>query len=179
MYGPAVMPMQPDGIWQSPYNGEKWTKSTGEDQHRRAIYTYWKRTSPYPSFISFDAAIREVCLSRRIRTNTPLQALTTLNDPVYLEAAQSLTKKLVTQHGMDAGSIVKEAYLRAAGRPVDDKRLAVLLRLYEETLIRMRKDPDKACEMAGAQDAYNRPETAAMVVVNNAILNLDEVLTKN
>jgi hypothetical protein len=179
MYGPAVMPIQPDGIWQSPYNGEKWTKSTGEDQHRRAIYTYWKRTSPYPSFISFDAAIREVCLSRRIRTNTPLQALTTLNDPVYLEAAQSLTKKLVTEHGTDAGKIVKEAYLRAAGRPVDDKRLAVLLRLYEETLIRMRKDPDKACEMSGAQDAYNRPETAAMVVVNNAILNLDEVLTKN
>jgi hypothetical protein len=179
MYGPGVMPMQPDGIWQSPYNGDKWTKSTGEDQHRRAIYTYWKRTSPYPSFISFDGSAREVCLSRRIRTNTPLQALTTLNDPVYLEAAQSLTKKLVTQHGMDAGRIVKEAYLRAAGRPVDDKRLAVLLHLYEETLIRMRKDPEKTCEMAGLQDAGNTPETAAMVVVNNAILNLDEVLTKN
>ena len=179
MYGPAVMPMQPDGIWQSPYNGEKWTKSTGEDQHRRAIYTFWKRTSPYPSFISFDAAAREVCLSRRIRTNTPLQALTTLNDPVYLEAAQRLAFALFREYGSDPVRIVQEAYLRATGRPIDGKRQAVLIRLYEETLMRMRKDPEKTCEMTGLQDANNKPETAAMVVVNNAILNLDEVLTKN
>ncbi|MCK5103050.1 MAG: DUF1553 domain-containing protein, partial [Cyclobacteriaceae bacterium] len=80
MYGPSVMPYQPDRIWNSPYSGVKWKKSEGEDQYRRALYTYWKRTSPYPSMELFDVMAREVCTSRRINTNTPLQALVTLND---------------------------------------------------------------------------------------------------
>jgi hypothetical protein len=84
MYGPSVMPFQPDGIWRSPYNHDAWRISKGEDQFRRAIYTYWKRTAPYPSMITFDGGAREVCITRRIRTNTPLQALTTLNDSAYL-----------------------------------------------------------------------------------------------
>ncbi|WP_332911144.1 DUF1553 domain-containing protein [Algoriphagus boritolerans] len=93
MYGPSVKPHQPEGIWQTVYNGESWTESEGEDKYRRGIYTFLKRTSPYPSFITFDAASREVCLSKRLVTNTPLQALVTLNDPVYLEAAKNLGKK--------------------------------------------------------------------------------------
>src|SRR5690606_28966627 len=92
MYGPGVKPHQPEGIWQTVYNGQSWKESEGEDAHRRGIYTFLKRTSPYPSFITFDAASREVCLSRRIVTNTPLQALVTLNDPVYLEAAYYLAE---------------------------------------------------------------------------------------
>ena len=88
MYGPSVMPYQPGGIWLSPWNGSTWDKSTGEDQYRRGIYTYWKRTAPYPSMMSFDGASREVCTARRIRTNTPLQALVTLNDSVYIEASR-------------------------------------------------------------------------------------------
>jgi hypothetical protein len=79
MYGPSVMPYQPDGVWMTVYSGESWATSTGEDQFRRGLYTFLKRTSPYPSFISFDASSREVCLVDRIRTNTPLQALTTLS----------------------------------------------------------------------------------------------------
>ena len=98
MLGPSVMPMQPDGIWQSPYAGETWMPSTGEDRHRRALYTYWKRTAPYPSMVTFDSPSREFCQSRRIRTNTPLQALVTLNDPVYIEAAQALATYM-QQHG--------------------------------------------------------------------------------
>ena len=90
MYGPSVRPPQPDGIWQSPYNGDKWVTSEGENRHRRSLYTYWKRTAPYPSMITFDAPSREFCQSRRLITNTPLQALVTLNDPVYLEAAANL-----------------------------------------------------------------------------------------
>ena len=89
MYGPSVMPVQPDGIWQSPYDGESWKQSTGEDLHRRALYTYWKRTAPYPSMVTFDSPSREFCQLRRLRTNTPLQALVTLNDPVYVEAARA------------------------------------------------------------------------------------------
>ena len=98
MYGPSVMPVQPAGIWQSPYDGETWKQSTGEDAHRRALYTYWKRTAPYPSMVTFDSPSREFCQLRRLRTNTPLQALVTLNDPVYVEAAQNLADYMQT-HG--------------------------------------------------------------------------------
>src|SRR5690606_7318746 len=88
MYGPSVMPWQPDGLWNSPYSSSKWVTSKGEDQYRRALYTYWKRTAPYPSMVTFDGASREFCSVQRIRTNTPLQALVTLNDSVYLESAK-------------------------------------------------------------------------------------------
>ena len=83
MFGPSVMPFQPDGIWASPYDGRKWEQSKGDEIYRRAIYTYWKRTGPYPTQINFDGTAREVCTSRRIRTNTPLQALNLLNDSTY------------------------------------------------------------------------------------------------
>lgn len=95
MFGPSVMPWQPTGIWLSPWNGQYWINSKGEDQYRRAVYTYWKRTAPYPSMISFDGAAREVCSSRRIRTNTPLQALVTLNDSVYLEASRNFAYRML------------------------------------------------------------------------------------
>ncbi len=94
MYGPGVMPYQPEGIWASPYGNEKWVQSQGEDRYRRAVYTYHKRTSAYPSMLTFDGTSRNVCTARRIRTNTPLQALVTLNDPVYVEAAQALAKRM-------------------------------------------------------------------------------------
>ena len=94
MYGQSVMPFQPEGIWRSPYNGAKWEKSKGEDQNRRALYTYWKRTAPYPTMITYDGGAREVCVTRRIRTNTPLQALTTLNDSAYFVMARSFAFKM-------------------------------------------------------------------------------------
>ena len=90
MFGPSVMPYQPEGVWKVISSNAKWIISEGENTYRRAIYTYWRRTSPYPSMMSFDSNSREVCVSRRINTNTPLQALVTLNDPVYIEAANAL-----------------------------------------------------------------------------------------
>ena len=92
--GPPVMPPQPEGVWQVVYNGSKWETPPGDDRYRRALYTYWRRTSPYPSFMTFDASSREVCTARRVVTNTPLQALVTLNDPVYFEAARALAKRM-------------------------------------------------------------------------------------
>jgi hypothetical protein len=83
--GESVMPPQPDGIWNVVYSNHKW-ETMPEDKYRRGLYTFWRRTTPYPSMVSFDSPSREFCVSRRIRTNTPLQALITLNDPVYLEA---------------------------------------------------------------------------------------------
>ena len=99
MYGPPVMPPQPEGIWQSVYSNAKWETATGEDRYRRAIYTYWKRTSSYPSMITFDMPSREVCTMRRIPTNTPLQALVTLNDEAYVECAAGLADRMVAEGG--------------------------------------------------------------------------------
>jgi Protein of unknown function (DUF1553) len=179
MYGPSVMPYQPGGIWLSPWNGQSWEKSTGEDQYRRAIYTYWKRTAPYPSMLSFDGSAREVCVSRRIRTNTPLQALTTLNDSAYLEASRLLAYRLIKTNGNDYPQIIRQAYERATGFPISDQKQQILVRLYGEALQKFKADKEKTCEMIGVQDEHNNAETAAMVVVTNAILNLDEVITKN
>ncbi|MBC8128311.1 MAG: DUF1553 domain-containing protein, partial [Gloeobacteraceae cyanobacterium ES-bin-144] len=94
MHGPPVFPPQPEGIWSSIYNGAKWKESTGEDRFRRGIYTYQKRTSGYPGFLTFDAPSRDLCSARRLTSNTPLQALVTLNDPAYIEAAQGFAKRM-------------------------------------------------------------------------------------
>src|SRR5690606_28113738 len=99
MFGPGVMPPQPPGVWNSPYNSREWVTSEGEDRYRRAVYTYWKRTAPYPSMVSFDAPSREFCVSQRNQTNTPLQALVTLNDPVYVEASRALARRMAAAGG--------------------------------------------------------------------------------
>ena len=97
MGGPPVMPPQPPGVWNSVYNDSKWVDATGPDRYRRAIYTYIKRTSGYPSFLTFDASEHDVSLARRIPTNTPLQALVTLNDPVYQEASEALALRMMKE----------------------------------------------------------------------------------
>jgi hypothetical protein len=94
MFGPSVFPFQPEGIWNIPFSSDRWTMSEGEDRFRRGLYTFWRRTSPYPSFMTFDATSREFCTVRRVRTNTPLQALTLLNDPVSFEAARALAVRM-------------------------------------------------------------------------------------
>ena len=100
MFGPSVMPWQPAGIWLSPYSGQFWVNSKGEDQYRRAVYTYWKRTAPYPAMESFDASAREACLARRINTNTPLQAFVTLNDSFYLDASRHFAYRMIEKAGL-------------------------------------------------------------------------------
>ena len=110
MYGPSVFPFQPPGIWNMPYNSDKWTTSEGEDRHRRSLYTFWRRTSPYPSFMTFDATSRELCTVRRVRTNTPLQALTGLNDEAFFEASRALALRVGTSRLASARS-----GLRASG----------------------------------------------------------------
>ncbi len=179
MYGPSVMPYQPKGIWQSPWNGQDWVLSKGEDQYRRAVYTYWKRTSPYPSMMNFDGSARDLCNARRIRTNTPLQALTTLNDSAYLDIARHFAFRLKKIYGDNYRTIIQEAYRSATGLPVGEQKSKVLTELYLDALQRFRKNKDKACEMVGLEGEHNNPETAALVVVTNVILNLDEVIMKN
>ena len=100
MGGPPVMPPHPPGVWNSVYNRDKWIDATGANRYRRAIYTFVKRTSGYPSFLIFDGSDRATSLARRIPTNTPLQALVTLNDPVYDEAAQALAMRVTRDVGI-------------------------------------------------------------------------------
>jgi hypothetical protein len=95
--GPSVFPPQPDGIWDNPYSNARWVTSTGEDRYRRGLYTFIRRTSPYPSLMTFDATSREVCTVRRVRTNTPLQALATMNDEAFFEAARALASRMLSE----------------------------------------------------------------------------------
>ncbi len=180
MYGPGVKPWQPQGIWMSPYNGDSWKKSEGEDQYRRAVYTYWKRTAPYPSMITFDGVGREVCTSRRIRTNTPLQALTTLNDSAYLDLSRQFAYRILNEtRSNDVKNCISRGYEIIMYRPVAPQKLEALVRLYNRAFDEFKNDPDKTCGIIGVNDAHNNPATAALVVVASALLNLDEVMTKN
>lgn len=172
MYGPSVMPYQPKGIWLSPWNGQDWKRSEGQDQYRRAIYTYWKRAAPYPSMMTFDGTSREVCTARRIRTNTPLQALVTLNDSVFVEASEHLVTTL-KRKSADKQEIIKEAYQQITGRPIAQDKLQVLYQFYES----ISNDKNGIAKTVSMKS--ENQETKAMTLVINSILNLDEVLTKN
>lgn len=178
--GPSVFPYQPKGIWQSPYNGEVWRQSTGGDQYRRALYTFWKRTAPYPSMISFDATSREGCTARRILTNTPLQALVTLNDSAYIDLDRHFAARMQRQAPGNPARQIDKGYEDIFYRPIEPAKLNVLLNLYDNARRRFGASPDDACEMGGGTgDHPATPDYAALTVVANALLNLDEVITKN
>lgn len=180
MYGPSVMPYQPDGIWASPYDGRSWVKSEGEDQYRRAIYTYWKRTGPYPSFINFDGTAREVCTSRRIKTNTPLQALTLLNDSTYWDISVQFAKQLMKDQPSAIKDKIGKGYKIATGVPINEYKIRILENLYLNTLQQLSNDQKRVAKMlADSRTEKQDAELAALAVVTNAILNLDEVITKN
>ena len=179
MFGPSVMPYQPQGIWLSPWNGQDWLASTNGEQYRRALYTYWKRTAPYPSMITFDGAAREVCTARRIRTNTPLQALVTLNDESFLDAARHLAYRMQKEAAKDLNDQIRAGYRMMMYKPISEEKLNTLKKLYQEAYTKLKNDKEKTCEMIGVDDEHNNPETASLVVVANAMLNLDEWITKN
>ena len=174
MYGKGVMPYQPDRVWQSVYSGETWEQSQGEDQYRRAVYTFQKRTSPYPSMMMFDGSSREVCVVQRVRTNTPLQALVTLNDPVFVEAASRLADQ--SPHEKKTLDRIAWMYERAMFRPAPVEKLEPLVDLYTRSLTAYRSDPLAAEKVMACRSA--EPSDAALRLVALAILNLDEFLTK-
>lgn len=183
MYGPPVKPPQPKlGLAAAFGSGTDWETSSGEDRHRRALYTTWRRSNPYPSMATFDAPNREVCLVRRERSNTPLQALVTLNDPVYIEAAQALARKMFVA-GKTPDEKARDGFLRCASRPPTDEERRGLVDLFSKTLARFQADPAKANELAtkplgDAPKDMDIAELAAWTVVGNVLLNLDEMLMK-
>lgn len=173
MGGIGVMPPQPDGVWQSPYSGEKWIESKGENRYRRAVYTYIKRTATYPSFVTFDAGSREVCLINRITTNTPLQALITLNDPVYLEAAYNLASKYKEDEFID--NSIKNMYLESTYKVIDQTTLDTLTELYANSINQFKNNPELINDFL--ELGKTQINHAALTLVANAIMNLDEFLT--
>lgn len=174
MFGPSVMPYQPEGVWQVVYNGGAWNLAEGEDAYRKAIYTYWRRTSPYPSMMSFDSNSREFCVSRRINTNTPLQALVTLNDPVYVEAANALAS-LTESYSDDVDEQIKYAFQKALLRVPSTSEMDVMKGLYSGVNLGSENFDEMKLEIA----SVNRETLKTrMSVVANAILNLDEFVTR-
>jgi hypothetical protein len=182
--GPSVFPPQPDGLWQAAFNGERtWSTSTGEDRYRRGLYTFWRRTIPYPSMTTFDAPSRETCSARRSRTNTPLQAFVTMNDPVYVEASQALARRIIREGGGTPAERAAFALRLCLVRPPADEQIAALVELYETELAHYQSDAAAAAKLATdplgpLPEGTEAAEAAAWTVVANVLLNLDGVLMR-
>ncbi len=170
--GPSVMPPQPDGVWQVVYSSARWKPTKDEEKYRRGLYTYWKRTTPYPSMIAFDSPSREFCVSKRIRTNTPLQALVTLNDTVFIEAAQELGTWMQNEGHGDLTSTIKKGYQKALLSYPDKEELSILIDLYHEA-------SQPKIKLVSEKEEIEQVGLEPLTVVANAILNLDAFLTKS
>jgi hypothetical protein len=129
--------------------------------------------------VTFDGIARNVCTARRIRTNTPLQALTTLNDSAYIDMARHFAYRLQHEAGNEITRQIKKGYEVATYHAIDSKSLHALLDLYNAAFAKFKNNADKTCEMVGVMSNHTNAETAALIVVTNAILNLDEVIMKN
>ncbi len=180
--GPSVKPYQPDGLWRE-LADTKYVRSRGADLYRRSLYTFWKRTVAPPEMMTFDAAGREACTVRRARTNTPLQALTLMNDVTYVEAARVLAQRVMREAGPTPEARLTLAFRLATARPPRPAELRVLVGNFEGHLAQYRADRDAALKLLGAGEAprderLDPGELAAYTATANLILNLDEVVTK-
>ena len=179
MYGTSVFPYQPDGVWDIPYNSDKWIQSEGADRFRRAIYTFMRRSAPYPSLATFDAPSREFCTVRRVRTNTPLQALTGLNDPLFFTAARALAKRMVAR-GNTVPDHIRYGFEIAVSRPPSKGELESVAKFYAQQLAAYNSNSETALKtIANVDHALpNASELAAMTMVANVLINMDETVTK-
>jgi hypothetical protein len=178
--GASVFPPQPDGIWDIPYSNDKWITSERDDRYRRGLYVFIRRSAAYPSFMTFDATSREYCTVRRVRTNTPLQALVTLNDEAYFEAAQALSARVLREAAAADADRARYAFRLVASRAPTADEVARILASLTEHRERFRRDPAAAGRALGryAVTGVDAADQAAWTLVANAILNLDEALTR-
>lgn len=181
--GPPIKPYQPDGLWVK-VGGQRYDYevSPGAEKHRRGLYVVWKRAAPFPSFVSFDANNRMTCRVQRPRSNTPLQALALMNDPVYVEAAKSFATRILTERSeSDDGSRIEYALQLALSRKPLSEEISILRELLAEERSSYQKNPDAAKTFVGSfsiPSAISANEFAAWYAVAAAILNLDETITK-
>jgi hypothetical protein len=169
--GPSVKPKQPPGLWDAPNDSARWVNTTSDERLRRGLYVYRKRTSMYPSFTAFDATSREECTTHRYRTNTPLQAMVLLNDPVYIEAARALGHRMTARMGTDRDRIAYGFRLCTSRRPTGTEVDILEKHLASQLL--------KRSEIGAKNgDLGETPKEAAWTMLGSALLNLDETITK-
>jgi mono/diheme cytochrome c family protein len=183
MYGPPVRPPQPNLGLSAAFGGSTdWKTSAGEDRYRRALYTTWRRSNPYPSMSTFDAPNREVCTIRRTRTNTPLQSLVTLNDPVYVEAAQALARRAI-KHSSTTEDQIAYAFRCCVAREPNATEREMLTTLYADAKANLADRPKAALKLATVPigdlpEGVQPVDAAGMTVVGSVLLNLDEMFLK-
>lgn len=177
MYGPPVMPYQPEGLWgwfPGSRGTDVWKVSPGEDKYRRALYIFIRRSVRYPSLTVFDAPSREYCVARRPRSDTPLQALTTLNDPAFFEAAQAMGRRIIKEGGSTIRSRAIFGFRLVVSRRPTDEELKDLVGAYQRMHERLASNDKETQALVGKAD----PDLGAWTMMSNALLNLDETLTK-
>ncbi len=182
MGGPAVKPYQPPGLWEEK-SGTSYQRDVGPGSHRRSLYTYWKRTSPPPAMLTFDATTREVCAVKRQTTATPLQALVLLNDPQFVEAARGLAQRAMTEGGSSLTDRIAFVFRTLTGRRTGPRELITLEALYREQYDEFRtgrSDPGKLLAVGDAprEPSLDPAECAAMTVLAQALLNYEETVAK-
>ncbi|MBI2808835.1 MAG: PSD1 domain-containing protein [Planctomycetes bacterium] len=181
--GPSFMPYQPGTFYKFKNENWYWSASDGEEQYRRGLYAFWRRTALHPMFLTFDAPSREDCVVERARTNTPLQALVTLNDPTFVEAARGLAQRVLIDGPKDQDGRLAFAFRLATCRQPEPAELAILRHRLGQQAKRFRADPDTASHLVNVgqfpRDArLDVPELAAWTALCNILLNLDEVMTR-
>jgi hypothetical protein len=181
MFGTPVFPYQPEGVWNIPYSDDKWVESKGEDRYRRSIYTFMRRSAPYPSLATYDAPSREFCTVRRVRTNTPLQALTSLNDPYFFDAARAMAQRMVS-NGNTIPERVAYGFELAVSRKPTAAELSAVVAFYNGQRGHFSKDKPvslKPISTVHAEAGRDSAELSAWTMVANVLLNMDEAITKN
>jgi hypothetical protein len=180
MFGPPVFPYQPEGVWDIPYSSDKWVESNHEERYRRAVYTFIRRSAPYPSLVTYDAPSREFCTIRRVRTNTPLQALTSLNDPYFFDAARAMARRLMAEGGTTVKDRITYGFLLTVSRNPSETELEKVAGFFGAEQSKYEKDPEAAYKMLDTKPGSeaNPAEAAAWTMVSNVLLNTDESITK-
>jgi hypothetical protein len=186
--GPSVKPYHPPGLYEQVVAQRDNPKATyqqgsGDDLHRRSLYTYWKRSVPHPGMLLFDAPFRETCALRRSRSNTPLQALNLLNDPTYVEAARFLAQRMIKEGGTSIESRLSHGFRLLLGRNPSKQEFQVLAAAVERSIKDFTKDPEAAKQLltlgeAKKDDKLPPSELAAYTTVASTLINLDETITK-
>jgi hypothetical protein len=185
--GPSVRPYHPPGLYEqvvaTRFAAAGYVQGTGDELHRRSLYTYWKRSVPHPAMLAFDAPFREACTLRRPRTNTPLQALNLMNDPTYVEAARLLAQRMMTEGGAGTEARLTLGFRLVLARLPRPAELAVLTRAYEHSLREFQADADGAKQLLQVGEVRNDAKLdaarlAAFTTVATTLLCMDAAITK-
>ena len=181
--GPSIYPPIPGNVGDTSYGGFSWPETKGPERYRRGLYTFWKRSLPFPALSAFDVPSGETSCPRRVRSNTPLQALTTLNEKTFVEAAQAMALRVLKEGGADDASRVRYAFRLCTSRPPSEREQQALLSFWQEQYDHFENDTATAVKVAAPDQEHlpanvNLHKVAAWAMVSRTLLNLDETITR-